>query len=88
MVKMCGSYGCGLNLNLLAYVITDGADQYRHSSSKRVKVKFCRRLPSFDEIPFKCPLVLWLSSYMSSRRKRSRRKTTYVWLCQKMCTIW
>ena len=26
-----------------------GASQYQYSSSKRVKVKFCGRLPSFNE---------------------------------------
>ena len=58
-----------------------GMDKYRHSSTKRVKVKICGQLPSSDQIltryEVSCLLVLRLLDYASSKRRR--RKTWTKW---------
>ena len=52
-----------------------GMDKYRHSSSRRVKVKMFGQLPSFDRIltryKVSCLLVLQLLSYASSTRRKN-----------------
>ena len=56
-----------------------GTDNHRNSGSRRVNMKIWGGVPSFNRNlsrhQLSCLLALRLLSYVSSRRKRKRRKT-------------
>ena len=60
-----------------------GTDNQRNSGSRRVNMKIWSGIPSFDRNlsrhQLSCLLVLRLLSYVSSRRRRKRRKTWTKW---------
>ena len=55
-----------------------GTDNHRNSGSRRVNMKIGGGVPSFNQNLFRhqlsCLLVLRLLSYVSSRRRKRRRK--------------
>ena len=60
-----------------------GANQYRNSSSKRVKINICGLFPSFYRnlcsYQVSCVVVLWLLSYVSSMNNMDKmQKLNFV----------
>ena len=59
-----------------------GVNQYRNSSSKRVKVNICGRFPSFYRnlcsYQVSYVVVLWLLSSMTRRKKEHGQNANFV----------
>ena len=66
----------GLNLN--HYTNVAGADQYRHSSSKRVNIKFVDESLAFNDTCSDTKFHVYILSYASSTRKRRSSYRTWT----------